>query len=143
MTKSKWPYRAKFIKDQKRRLLDERSRTLSNIEADEADFLSWQADDTSGMNQHPADDATALAEQELDVSLLSNARYILSEIDDALLRIEDGTYGWDDEGQCWIREERLQALPWARREIKTQSRYEARMGIRPTGYTHDTDITSL
>ena len=46
---------------------------------------------------------------------------------DALARLDAGTYGWDDEALCWIREERLQALPWARREIEGQRRFEDKM----------------
>ena len=113
MAKRKSPYKKRFVNAQKKRLLEEREKVLKDIEADEADFLSWRDNANSGVDQHPADEATALTEQELDVTLIGNAKYILFEIDDALRRIEDGTYGWDAEGECWIREERLLALPWA------------------------------
>ena len=131
------------MREQKRRLLDERDGVRADIDADEEDLLSWRDNTNSGVDQHPADEATALTEQELDVSLIDNARYILSEIEYALRRIEDGTYGWDEDGNCWIREERLRALPWARHEIETQVRLERRTGQRSEGYTHDPELTSF
>ncbi|MFN2115497.1 MAG: TraR/DksA family transcriptional regulator, partial [Anaerolineae bacterium] len=68
----------------------------------------------------------------------------LSEIDHALARIEQGTYGWDEDGECWIREERLQALPWARREIEGQRRIEDRLKrSERDSYRHDPDVKSL
>jgi RNA polymerase-binding transcription factor DksA len=137
------PYSPKFLERQRQRLRDERAGVLAGIDADEAELRSWKGDDNSGLNQHPADDATALTEQELDITLIDNARYILGEIDDALQRIEDQTYGWDEDGQCWIREERLEALPWARREVAGQRRLEERVRYRDEGYSHDTDLTSL
>jgi RNA polymerase-binding transcription factor DksA len=136
-------YDAAFLAAQRNRLHEERARLLSNIGAEEADLLSWQGDENSGVNQHPADDASALTEQEMDVTLIGNARYILSEIDEALARISDGTYGWDDEAGAWIREERLRALPWARREVQTQTRLEQRLRHHSSGYSHDTGVTSI
>ena len=84
-----------------------------------------------------------MTEQELDVTLIENARYILSEIEDALARLESGAYGWDEEAACWIREERLEALPWAKREIEGQRRLEERVKYREPGYSHDPDVTSI
>jgi RNA polymerase-binding transcription factor DksA len=79
------------------------------------------------------------------VTLIDNAKYIVREIDDALRRIDEKSYGWDDEGACWIREERLEALPWARREIEGQKRLETR--LRPENsdpaYGHDDALTSF
>jgi len=137
------PYDHEFITAQKRRLEEERASVLEGIDADEADLLEWGSDENSGVDLHPAEDATALTEQELDLTLLENARYILGEIDDALRRIEDGTYGWDEEAAVWIREERLQALPWARREVEGQRRLENKVRFRDDGYSHDDDVTSL
>jgi len=137
------PYSPEFLAAQRQRLTRERERVLEDIQIDQTDLRGWHGDDGSGLNQHPADDASVLTEQELDVTLIENARYILGEIEDALARVERGSYGWDDEGQCWIREERLEALPWARREIEGQRRLEDRVKPRDAGYSHDPDLTSL
>jgi len=137
------PYGDAFLATQRARLLEERERVLRDIRADEADLKGWNSDESTGLNQHPADDATSLTEQELDITLIENARYLLGEIDDALARWDDGRYGWDEEAEVWIREERLEALPWARREIEGQRRLEERVKFREPGYTHDPDLTSL
>lgn len=140
----KSPYSAKFVAAQKKRLLEEREGVVEGIDADEEELRSWSAHDDAGVDQHMADDATALTEQQIDVTLIDNARYILSEIDEALNRIEEGTYGWDLSDECWIREERLQALPWARREIEGQRRIEDKMRYNERdSYTIDPDVTSL
>jgi len=125
---SKCPYSAAFIRKQKQRLLDERKRVLRAIDAEVEDLRNWSGHDDAGIDQHMADDATALTEQELDVTLIDNAKHILFEISEALSRIEEGVYGWDRGCDCWIREERLRALPWARREIEAQMQLERRFG---------------
>jgi len=139
------PYTTEFLAEQKARLERERVAVWGGINAHQEEMIDWSHHDDVGVDQHMADDATALTEQELDVTLIDNARYIVAEIEDALRRIEDRTYGWDEESGCWIREERLQALPWARREIEGQRRLENR--LKDSGgremYTHDDDFTSL
>ena len=140
----KSPYSSKFVAAQKKRLLEEREGVVAGIDADAEELRNWGSHDDAGVDQHMADDATALTEQQIDVTLIDNARYILSEIDEALIRIEEGTYGWDRRDECWIREERLQALPWARREIEGQRRIEKQMRYNERdSYTIDPDVTSL
>jgi RNA polymerase-binding transcription factor DksA len=141
---SNTPYSAKFVTAQKKRLLEERESVVAGIDADGEELRNWSGHDDAGIDQHMADDATALTEQEMDVTLIDNARYILSEIDEALARMNEGTYGWDRGGECWIREERLQALPWARREIEGQRRIEEKMRFSERdSYSIDPDVTSL
>jgi DnaK suppressor protein len=137
------PYDPEFVAAQRERLLEERAQVLAEIDADAADILAWSDSEAVEMDQHPGDAATALTEQELDLSLIENSRHILREIDDALARIADGTYGWDEEAEVWIREERLEALPWARLEIEGQRRLEGRQRHERDQYSHDTDLTSL
>lgn len=137
------PYSAEFLSAQHDRLKAEQDRLRSDLKFVETDLRSWNGTEGAGVDQHPADDALALTEQEMDVTMLENTRYLLGEIEDALDRFETGTYGWDDDGQCWIREERLEALPWARFEIAGQRRLEERVKYRDQGYGHDPDLTSI
>ena len=64
-------------------------------------------------DQHLADHASEMLDRELDESLGENAEQLVREIDAALVRIEDGTYGTC--GRCGrpIPEERLEAVPYA------------------------------
>jgi DnaK suppressor protein len=124
---SEMPYSAEFLQSQRERLLRERQRILDDIGMLSQEMRNWSQHDDAGIDQHMADDATALNEQEMDVTLLSSSQTVLSEIEDAMRRMDEGTYGWDEECRCWIREERLRALPYARREIAGQRRLEDRL----------------
>lgn len=64
-------------------------------------------------DQHMADHATELLERELDDSIAENADTVVEEIDEALARIDAGTYGTCAECGQEIPEERLAALPYA------------------------------
>ena len=61
-------------------------------------------------------------EQAIDV----NERALLTEVEDALKRIEDGTYGNCVVCGQPIPEKRLEAIPWASRCVKDQEELEQR-----------------
>ena len=67
---------------------------------------------SSSGDQHLADHASDLFDHELDDSLGENADQILREIDTALARIDDGTYGTCTRCGKEIPVERLEAVPW-------------------------------
>jgi RNA polymerase-binding transcription factor DksA len=136
-------YTPEFLAAQRQRLLDERARVVAEMEADTGDLLNWSSAESVELDGHPGDEATALAEQEMSLTLLRTSDYVLHEIDDALARLAAGTYGWDEEAGVWIRAERLAALPWARREVEGQRRLEDQVKFGRPGYSHDTDITTL
>jgi len=72
------------------------------------------AGDLSTMPDHPANIATDNYEQEFTLELLESERVMLAEIDEALERIENRTYGIClGTGQA-IGKARLQARPWAK-----------------------------
>jgi RNA polymerase-binding protein DksA len=75
-----------------------------------------------GTDNHLADTATAMYDRELDDGLEEGAREMLVEIDAALQRIEDGTYGICEVCGKPIGAERLSAIPWARLCIDDQRR---------------------
>jgi DnaK suppressor protein len=66
-----------------------------------------------GTADHIADTATETYMRELDGGLEENAEHILEEIDDALRRVDERTYGKCRVCGREIPEERLQAVPWA------------------------------
>ena len=68
---------------------------------------------SSAGDQHLADHATDLLDHEVDDSLGENAEQILREIDTALARIDDGTYGTCTRCGKEIPVERLDAVPYA------------------------------
>jgi DnaK suppressor protein len=64
-------------------------------------------------DQHLADHASDLVDREVDQSLGENADNVVAEIDEALWRIEAGTYGTCAVCGAVIPEERLEAVPYA------------------------------
>jgi RNA polymerase-binding transcription factor DksA len=66
-----------------------------------------------GTDDHIADIASETYMRELDGGLEENAEHLLEEIENALGRIEEGTYGTCTACGKPIAEERLVAVPWA------------------------------
>jgi DnaK suppressor protein len=66
-----------------------------------------------GAGDHLADSATETFMRELDDGLEENAEHLLGEIDAALRRIDEGTFGTCQVCGRAIEEERLEAVPYA------------------------------
>jgi DnaK suppressor protein len=60
--------------------------------------------------------AQEIAEDEVNQDVIFTIKKDLEKIEKALAKIEDGTYGLDDEGKE-IGMDRLRALPWADKAI--------------------------
>ena len=80
--------------------------------------------DVSGHVQHMADVATDLYDKEFTMGLASHDRETLQRIDDALKRIEDGTYGFCLGTGKAIKEARLRAIPYAEYCLSHQEELE-------------------
>lgn len=95
-------------------LLAKRREILGNVTFMEGETLRKAKTDLSSMPFHMADMGTDNYELENTVGLVDSERKILIEIDDALSRIEDGTYGVCQGHNRLIPRARLEAIPWAR-----------------------------
>ena len=119
----------------RRRLQSERDR-LQGLEADfEAEHLTDEPEneavgELSTMNQHQADMGTETFEREKDLSILEQIEAELADVEHALQRLDDGTYGTCEVDGKPIPEERLEALPAARFCLEHQS--EAEHGVAPS-----------
>lgn len=71
-------------------------------------------DELSNYDNHPADNGTELFEREKDEALFNHAEKALHDIEDALEKIDNGTYGICEKTGEAIPEERLRAYPEAR-----------------------------
>jgi RNA polymerase-binding protein DksA len=102
----------------KQMLLEKRREILRNVNEIEDEALKKSRLDASGdlssMPIHMADLGTDNYEQEFVLGLMDSERKLLYEIDEALGRIEDGTYGRCEGTGKPIRKARLEAQPWAR-----------------------------
>jgi RNA polymerase-binding protein DksA len=80
----------------------------------------------SNMPLHMADLGTENYEQEFSLGLIESERATLEEIRDALIRIDQGTFGVCEECQNPIAKNRLQAIPYARYCITCARKLENR-----------------
>lgn len=96
-------------------LTAERTRLVAAIESvNHTQSMTEETGDLAiGTDDHLADSATETFMRELDDGLEENAVHLLGEIDAALRRIDDGTYGTCVACGRPIDEERLAAVPYA------------------------------
>ena len=80
--------------------------------------------DISGYTYHMADVATDTYDREFSLSLASNDRQFLYELEDALKRIDDGIFGVCESCKALISKTRLKAVPYARLCVKCQEKKE-------------------
>jgi RNA polymerase-binding protein DksA len=115
----------------RRELLDERARVVAALEFLHDEHPASLEDETGdlvagGADTHPADTATETFDRELDYTLEENSEHVLAEIDQALGRIEAGTFGTCRSCEEPIDPRRLEALPWATQCIGCRRRDERR-----------------
>jgi DnaK suppressor protein len=79
---------------------------------------------TGGVDNHMADTASATYERELDTGFEESAQHTLGEVEAALTRLENGSFGSCEACGAPIAAERLSAIPWARLCIDDQRRAE-------------------
>lgn len=99
----------------RRALEDERNRLCSALVTvnHEGSLSDESGDLASGPGDHLADHASETYMRELDEGLGENAEHVISEIDAALQRIQDGTFGTCEVCGRPINAERLEAVPYA------------------------------
>jgi len=109
---------AKDIEYFKAKLLQKRSEIIGDVSEMESEVLKKSRLDATGdlssMPIHMADIGTDNYEQEFALGLMDSEVELLREIDDALKRIENGTYGICEGTGKPIPKARLEAQPWAR-----------------------------
>src|ERR687886_1251132 len=110
-------------------LEDERRRVqaaLANLHADHPGSMADETGEDAVYDNHLADTATETYDRELDYTLEENSEHVLADIDAALKRIEDGTYGTCTNCGKQIPLERLEARPYATLCIDCQRERERR-----------------
>jgi RNA polymerase-binding transcription factor DksA len=124
-------FKAKDLREQLNRLLLLRERVSGEISSISRDSLSQNERDPS-----LSDQGTDTFDREFALNQLSSEQDVLFEIDEAIRRLENGTYGVCEMSGEPINIERLQALPYVRYSISAQSELEkGRITYRPFGTT--------
>ena len=124
----------------RQRLADERERLNGVRAAFDDEHLTEQSEndsvgELSSYDQHQADMGTETFEREKDLSILEQVEAELADVEHALRRLDDGTYGTCEVCGRQIAEERLEAMPAARLCLAHQQ--EAEREVRYAGERAD------
>jgi len=121
-------YTKSDLKDFKKIVLKKKEEVLNDLKHISDDTLRKSqkeaSGDISGYTYHMADVATDNYDREFSLGLASGERKSIYELDDALKRIEEGTFGICDDCKSSITKIRLRAVPSARLCIKCQQKRE-------------------
>ena len=108
-------------------LIDLRNHLSDEIDLHTSDTLQHNADDHQGDRTLEHDAGTDSFDREFLLSLVSSEQDALNEIEEALLRIKQGTYGVCEETGKPIAKDRLTAVPFARYSLEGQVEFEKKM----------------
>ena len=89
-----------------------------------AGLAPQESDEPTTTDQHLADQASDLYDNELDEGLADDLRAELAAVERAEQRLAAGTYGLSIESGEPIPDERLEAVPTAERTAEEQARFE-------------------
>ncbi|MGB9379116.1 TraR/DksA family transcriptional regulator [Candidatus Binatus sp.] len=122
--------RKKFLAKAREQLLDTKTKLLSEIDSETR--AERESNKDEGMDTY--DLASEERDREISFILSDRERVKLKQIDDALERLDDGSYGVCESCGLEIAEERLGAMPFSRlcrdcqqdeeREAKSQRRFD-------------------
>jgi DnaK suppressor protein len=115
-----------FVRQQKQKLLQLRDAMVDSMAGVAQDTLRSRAEgsEASAFGMHQADAGSDAYDRDFALSLLSQEQDALYEIDQALKRIELGTYGICEMSGKSIPRARLEAIPFARFTVECQSQLE-------------------
>ena len=111
-----------------RTILEEERRrvvaAISYLHEENPGSIVDETEEIAGSDNHLAETATVTLDREIDYTLEENSEHVLGEIDGALRRIAEGSFGRCGTCDGLIPEERLEALPWATECIDCRRREE-------------------
>jgi DnaK suppressor protein len=115
-----------FVRKQKEKLLQLRDAMVDSMAGVAQDTLRSRAEgsEASAFGMHQADAGSDAYDRDFALSLLSQEQDALYEIDQALKRIEVGTYGVCEMSGKPIPHARLEAIPFARFTVECQLQLE-------------------
>jgi DnaK suppressor protein len=115
-----------FTRAQKDKLLQLRDAMVDSMAGVAQDTLRARAEgsEASAFGMHQADAGSDAYDRDFALSLLSQEQDALYEIDEALKRIDLGTYGICEMSGKAIPRRRLEAIPFARFTVECQSQLE-------------------
>jgi len=106
----------------KKKLLELKNQITHSI--CEAKEEAKELDETRGYSQHQADEGTDDFGKTINLEVSNKEYLILRQVDRALEKIEEGTYGICDVSQKEIPKARLEAIPYATMTVAAQEKME-------------------
>jgi len=115
-----------FLKQQRQRLMALRDSILDSMAGVAKDTLRSRPEgsEASAFGMHQADAGSDAYDKDFALSLLSQEQDALYEIEEAIKRVDAGTYGTCEMSGKQIPHPRLEALPFARFTVQCQSDLE-------------------
>ena len=115
-----------FLDKQKSKLLQFRDNLLDLMTGVSRDTLRSRAEDSeaSAFGMHQADAVSDTYDRDFALNLLSQEQDALYEIEEALKRVDAGTYGICEMSGNPIPQARLEAIPFARFTVECQTQIE-------------------
>ncbi len=83
-----------------------------------------QPDEATGYSQHQADEGTDDFDRTINIEVTGKELGVLKQIERALKKIEENTYGLCDITGEEIPKARLEAIPYATMTVKAQEKFE-------------------
>jgi DnaK suppressor protein len=106
----------------KKRLEEMKERLTSSLQTSSAEVK--KPDEATGYSQHQADQGTDDFDRKVNLELTTQEFQVLRQVERALEKIEDGTYGVCDISGEDIPKARLEAMPYAVTTVKSQEKLE-------------------
>lgn len=113
---------ARKLASYQKKLLELRAQILNRTQATAKNALSLNPDDLVDETDH----AASMVQQNVALNVQARERFLLKEIDHALSKFEEGTYGLCEDTEEPIDEGRLTAQPWARYSVEAAEMREKR-----------------
>ena len=121
-----------FVQKQRQRLLDLRDELVDAMSGMTRDTIrnAPEGSEASGSGQHQGDAGSDAYDRDFALSVLAKEQDALYEIEQALRRIQSGTYGICEISARKIPHARLEAIPFARLTVECQAQWEKEYGKR-------------
>ncbi|MEW6636970.1 MAG: TraR/DksA C4-type zinc finger protein [Actinomycetota bacterium] len=113
-----------FVEQQRRRLEERREELLRIARGMNEDEREREESEEDFTEHDSGDMSQSLYTREMDATVGEQAERRLEDVERALQKIEEGTYGLSDESGERIPRGRLEAMPEAIRTIEEQERFE-------------------
>ena len=128
---AKTPFDKKQLEHYRQILIKKRAELIGDVSNIEHEALRGNSGSLSNLPQHIAEQGSDTFDQSLALDLAAADRKLIREIEDALRRIENGTFGVCEITGKPIKVDRLEELPWARYSIDAARMLERQQMARP------------